>query len=103
VLQRSYLATVADGPRWGFDVALLSLVLGLLAVAGCAALAGLVAATAAMTRGFGAGAVTGLLVLTAVAIGAASAHLPLRASYLAEPGRFPVVENLGEGDLLVPF
>jgi hypothetical protein len=103
VLQRSYLATVAEGPRWGFDVALLSLVLGLLAVAGCAALAGLVAATAAMTRGFGAGAVTGLLVLTAVAIGAASAHLPLRASYLAEPGRFPVVENLGEGDLLVPF
>jgi hypothetical protein len=103
VLERSYLAAVANGPRWGFDVALLSLVLGLLAVVGWAALAGLGAAAVARARGFGAGTVAGLLVLVAVGAGAASAHLPLRAAYLAEPDRFPVVANLGDGSLLVPF
>jgi hypothetical protein len=54
-------------------------------------------------RGLGAGTVAGLLVVVAVAAGSATAHLPLRASYLAEPGRFPVVGNVAEGDLLVPF
>jgi len=102
-LERSYLATVANGPRRGFDVALLSMVLALLAAVGCAALAGLAAAAVARARGFGAGAVAGLLVLVAVAAGAASAHLPLRAAYLAEPGGLPVVANLAGGDLLVPF
>ena len=103
VLERSYLATVAKGPRWGFDVALLGLVLAVLAVTGCAALAGLGAAAVARARGFGAGTVAGLLVLAAVAAGAASAHLPLRAAYLADPGSFPVVGNLAGGDLLAPF
>lgn len=102
-LEQGYLATVAGSPRWGFDVRLLSVVLGLLAVVVCAALAGLAAAAVSRVRGFGAGTVAGLLALAAVAAGAAAAHLPLRAAYLAEPGRFPVVANLGEGDLLLPF
>ncbi|MEV5410857.1 hypothetical protein AB0K60_18700 [Thermopolyspora sp. NPDC052614] len=103
VLERSYLVTVANGPRWGFDVALLTMVLGLLAVVGYAGLACLAATAVAQARGFGAGTVAGLLVVVAVAAGAASAHLPLRAVYLAEPGAFPAVGNLGGGDLLVPF
>jgi hypothetical protein len=102
VLERSYLATVANGPRWGFDLALLSVVLALLAAVGWAALAGLAAAAVARARGFGAGTVAGLLVLVTVAAGAASAQLPLRAAYLAEPDSFPVVVNL-VGDLLLPF
>lgn len=102
-LERSYLAAVTNGPRWGFDVVLLTIVLGLLAAIGCAALAGLAAAAVAAARGFGAGTVAGLLALVAVAAGTASAHLPLRATYLAEPDRFPVVVNLARGDLLVPF
>ncbi|MET7403618.1 hypothetical protein ABZS66_60125, partial [Dactylosporangium sp. NPDC005572] len=52
---------------------------------------------------FGAGTVAGLLALVAVAAGAAAAHVPLRAGYGAEPERFPVVANLGAGDLLLPF
>jgi hypothetical protein len=103
VLERSYLATVSNGPRWGFDVALLSLVLGLHAAVGCAALIGLVAAAVARARGFGAGTVAGLFALVAVAASAASAYLPLRAAYLADPDRFPVVNNLADGNLLVPF
>lgn len=102
-LERAYLATVTNGPRWGFDVALLTIVLGLLAVVGCAALAGLVAAAVTRARGFGAGTVAGLLALVAVAAGTASAHLPLRAAYLVEPDRFPVVPHLAAGDLLAPF
>ncbi|GAA4585973.1 hypothetical protein GCM10023194_30500 [Planotetraspora phitsanulokensis] len=100
---RGYLATVTNGPRWGFDVVLLSIVLGLLAAAGCGGLAGLAAAAVARARGFGAGTVTGLLALVAVAAGTASVHLPLRAAYLAAPGDFPVVVNLAGGDLLIPF
>jgi hypothetical protein len=103
VLERSYLATVEDGSRWGVDVVLLTVVLGLLAVVGAAAVAGVVASAVARGRGLGAGTVAGLLVVVAVAAGSATAHLPLRASYLAEPGRFPVVGNVAEGDLLVPF
>jgi len=68
-----------------------------------AGLVGLAAAAMARARGFGAGTVAGLLVLVAVAAGAASAHLPLRAAYLAEPDTFPVVVNLADGDLLIPF
>ena len=102
-LERSYLATVTNGTRWGFDMALLTMVLGLLAAILCAALAGLAAAAVARARGFGAGTVAGLLALAAVAAGTASAHLPLRATYLAEPDRFPVVVNLARGDLLAPF
>ncbi|UWP79953.1 hypothetical protein Dfulv_32955 [Dactylosporangium fulvum] len=102
-LERLYLATVTNGPRWGFDVALLAVVLGLLAAVVCAALASLAAAAVGRARGFGAGTVAGLLALIAVAAGTASAYLPLRASYLAEPERFPVVTNLGAGDLLIPF
>jgi hypothetical protein len=84
-------------------MALLSLVFGLLAAVECAALVGLAAALMASARGFGAGTVTGLLVLVAVAAGAVSAQLPLRAAYLAEPDEFPVVANLADGDLLLPF
>lgn len=102
-LERLYLATVTNGPRWGFDVALLASVLGLLGSIGCAALAGMAAATVARARGFGAGTVAGLLGLVAIAAGTAAAHLPLRAAYMADPGSFPVVPNLGEGGLLVPF
>ncbi|MFE9694309.1 hypothetical protein [Micromonospora sp. NPDC005806] len=102
-LERAYLATVTNGPRWGFDMVLLTVVLGLLAVVGCAVLAGLAAAAVSRARGFGAGTVAGLLALVAVAAGTVSAHLPLRATYLAEPERFPVVMNLGDGDLLAPF
>ncbi|MEO3856318.1 hypothetical protein [Acrocarpospora sp. B8E8] len=102
-LERAYLATVTYGPRWGFDMALLAIMLGLLAAVGCAALAGLAAAAVARARGFGAGTVAGLLTLVAVAVGTASAHLPLRAAYLAEPDRFPIVANLADGDLLIPF
>ncbi|GAA1285056.1 hypothetical protein Psi02_32620 [Planotetraspora silvatica] len=102
-LGRAYLATVTNGPRWGFDVVLLSIVLGLLAAAGCGAFAGLAAAAVARTRGFGAGTIAGLLALVAVAAGTVSVHLPLRAAYLAVPGDFPVVANLAGGDLLIPF
>ena len=68
-----------------------------------AGLVGLATAAMARARGFGAGTVAGLLVLVAVAAGAASAHLPLRAAYLAERDTFPVVVNLADGDLLIPF
>lgn len=102
-LERLYLTMVANGPRWGFDVVLLTMVLGLLAAVVCAALSGLVAAAVTRARGFGAGTVAGLLTLVAVAVGTASAHLPLRAAYLAEPDRFPSVANLADGDLLAPF
>ncbi|MEU1687033.1 hypothetical protein [Micromonospora sp. NPDC005707] len=102
-LERLYVATVPNGPRWGFDTVLLTIVLGLFAAVVCAGLAGLAAAAVASARGFGAGTVAGLLALVAVAAGTVSAHLPLRAAYLAEPERFPVVGNLAEGDLLAPF
>ncbi|MFD8071870.1 hypothetical protein ACFV3E_04325 [Streptomyces sp. NPDC059718] len=102
-LERAYLTAVTKGPGWGFDVVLLTMVLGLLAAVGCAALACLAAAAVTRARGFGAGTVAGLLVLVAVAAGTASAHLPLRAAYMAEPGGFPVVANLADGDLLAPF
>ncbi|GAB4051215.1 hypothetical protein [Catellatospora paridis] len=102
-LERLYLATVANGPRWGSDVALLTIVLGLLGAVVCGGLAGLAAATVARVRGFGAGGIAGLLALVAVAVGTAAAHLPLRAAYRADPGSFPAVPNLGDGDLLVPF
>ncbi|WP_155373764.1 hypothetical protein [Catellatospora vulcania] len=102
-LERLYLATVENGPRWGVDLVLVTMVLGMLAAVACGALAALAAATVARGRGFGAGAVAGLLALLAIAAGAAAAHLPLHAAYLAEPAGFPVVANLGEGDLLIPF
>ncbi|MFG1709446.1 hypothetical protein ACFLIM_40280 [Nonomuraea sp. M3C6] len=102
-LERSYLATVTNGPREGSEVALLTMVLALLAAAGCAALAGLAAAAMTRVRGFGAGTVAGLLALVAIAVGTASAHLPLRATYLAEPDRLPAVVILARGDLLGPF
>ncbi|MFC0032703.1 hypothetical protein ACFFMM_24585 [Micromonospora chaiyaphumensis] len=102
-LERGYLATVPHGVHWDFDPVLLTIVLGLLAAVGCAALAGLGAAAVSRARGFGAGTVAGLLALVAVAAGTAAAHLPLRAGYLAEPERFPVVPNLADGDLLAPF
>lgn len=102
-LERGYLATVTKGPGWGFDVVLLAVVLGLLAAVACAALCGLTAAAVTRARGFGAGTVAGLLTLVAVAAGTAAAHLPLRAGYLADPGGFPAVANIADGDLLVPF
>ncbi|MFC4530385.1 hypothetical protein [Sphaerisporangium dianthi] len=102
-LERSYLATATGGPRWGFDVLLLTATLGLLAAVVCAVLAGVAASAVARARGFGAGTVAGLLTLAAVAAGTASAHLPLRAAYLAEPGTFPAVVILGRGELLGPF
>ncbi|GAA1400409.1 hypothetical protein [Catellatospora coxensis] len=102
-LEQLYLATVEKGPGWGVDMALLTMVLGLLAAIACAGLAALAAATVARARGFGAGTVAGLLALVAVATGTAAAHLPMRAAYLADPGSFPAVANLGEGDLLLPF
>ncbi|WP_144127564.1 hypothetical protein [Catellatospora sichuanensis] len=102
-LERAYLATVANGPRWGVDVVLVTLMLGLLAALGYGGLASLAAAAVARVRGFGAGAVAGLLAMVAVAAGAAAAHLPLRAAYRADPGSFPAVANPGEGALLLPF
>ncbi|MEV4890703.1 hypothetical protein AB0K48_15055 [Nonomuraea sp. NPDC055795] len=102
-LERAYLAALTHGTGWGFDVALASLMLALLAAIACAALAGLAAAAVGRARGFGAGTVTGLLTLIAIAAGTASAHLPLRAAYLAEPGTFPTPAHLGPGDLLLPF
>lgn len=102
-LEGLYLATVANGSRWGFDVTLLSMMLALLAGLGYAAFVGTVAAATARARGFGAGTVAGLLSLVAGAVGIAAAHLPLRAAYLADPGSFPSVGNLDDGDLLIPF
>lgn len=102
-LEALYLATVTKGPSWGFDVVLLSMVITAFAALGCAALVGLAAAAVSRARGFGAGAVAGLLAFVAVLVGTAAAYLPLRAAYLAEPERFPVVRNLGGGDLLMPF
>ncbi|MEV4537649.1 hypothetical protein AB0J82_28115 [Asanoa sp. NPDC049518] len=102
-LERGYLAAVPHGSRWGFDVALLAVVLGPAAALACAGLSALLAAAVSRARGFGAGTVVGLLALLAVAAGSAAAHLPLLASYRADPGGFPVVPNLGEGDLLAPF
>lgn len=102
-LERLYLATVTSGPGRGFDVALFGLVLAVFGSIGCAALAGAAAAAVARARGFGAGTVAGLLGLFAIAGGTAAAHLPLRAAYIADPGSFPVVPNLGEGGLLIPF
>ncbi|GIF98802.1 hypothetical protein [Catellatospora citrea] len=102
-LERLYLATVADGPGWGVDVVLLTIALGLLGAIVCGGLAGLGAATVARVRGFGAGGIAGLLALVAVAAGTAAAHLPLRAAYRADPGSFPAIANLGDGDLLAPF
>ncbi|WP_349880925.1 hypothetical protein ABIH81_15530 [Micromonospora sp. HUAS YX12] len=102
-LERLYLGTVSNGPRWGFDVVLLSMALALLAALGWSAFVGTASAAVARARGFGAGTVSGLFLLAAVAVGTAAAHLPLRATYLADPGRFPVVPNLGDGDLLMPF
>ncbi|GIH24968.1 hypothetical protein Aph01nite_32780 [Acrocarpospora phusangensis] len=102
-LERWYLTIAADGPELGFDPVLLSLVLGLLAAFVCAVLVGAASAAVARARGFGAGTVAGLLALVALAAGTAAAHLPLRAAYLAEPGAFPTVGNLGAGDLLIPF
>ncbi|MCD0451720.1 hypothetical protein LO762_21340 [Actinocorallia sp. API 0066] len=99
----AYLAVVSGGPREGFDVVLLALVLGLFGAVGCAAVACLGAVAVTRARGFGAGTVVGLFVLGAVAGGVAAAYLPVRAAYLAEPGGFPVVANLADGDLLVPF
>ncbi|MDH2429067.1 hypothetical protein [Sphaerisporangium sp. TRM90804] len=102
-LERWYLATVTDGPRQGFDVVLLAMLLGLLAAVVCATLAGVAAAAVARARGFGAGTVAGLLALVAVAAGTASGHLPLRATYLAEPDTFPAIVLFGGGRLLGPF
>ncbi|MFI6484587.1 hypothetical protein ACIBH1_42170 [Nonomuraea sp. NPDC050663] len=102
LFEQAYLATVALGPRLGFDVALLGITLGLVAMVGCALLSAAGAAAVARARGFGAGTVAGVLGLAAVAVGAALAHLPLRAAYLADPGGFPLVPNLADGDLLIP-
>lgn len=102
-LERLYLATVTNGPRWGFDMVLLSIMLGMLAALGCAAFVGATAAAVSRARGFGAGTVAGLLTLVALAVGTAAAYLPLRAAYLGEPDTFPVVANLADGDLLIPF
>lgn len=102
-LERWYLAAVTSGQRWDFDVVLLSMQLGLLAAVAYGALAALTSAAVAHIRGFGAGTAVGLLTIVAVAAGIASAHLPLRAAYLAQPSSFPVVANLGDGDLLIPF
>ena len=102
-LERSYLATVTNGPRWGFDVVLLTMVLGVLAATRVRRARRPGRGRRGPARGFGAGTVAGLLALVAVAAGTAAAYLPLRAAYLAEPDRFPVVANLGDGDLLVPF
>lgn len=102
-LQRGYLAAAGNGPRWGFDVVLLSIGLALLAAIGCAAFASLVAVAVSRVRGFGAGTVAGVLTLVTIAVGTGAAHLPLRAAYQAEPDRFPRVANLADGDLLMPF
>ncbi|GGN76779.1 hypothetical protein GCM10010112_49270 [Actinoplanes lobatus] len=101
-LEQCYLAAVANGSRWGFDVALLAVVLGLLLSVLTGGLVMLTAAAVGRARGFGAGTVGGLLTLLGVAVGTAAAHLPLRAAYLADPSGFPVVDNLGAGDLLIP-
>lgn len=102
-LEALYLATVTNGPGWGVDVALLAIMLAALTALGWGAVAGVATAAVSRVRGFGAGVVAGLLALVAVALGVAAAYLPLRAVYLAEPDRFPVVANLADGDLLVPF
>ncbi|SNT58559.1 hypothetical protein SAMN05421812_11122 [Asanoa hainanensis] len=102
-LEQGYLAAVPNSPRWGFDVALLAVMLAPAGALACAGLSALAAAAVAQARGFGAGTVTGLLTLLAVAVGSAAAHLPLLAIYRADPSGFPVIPNLGEGDLLAPF
>ncbi|GAA4053844.1 hypothetical protein [Nonomuraea soli] len=102
LFEQAYLATVTQGPRLGFDVALLGITLGLVAMIVCALLSAAGAAAVARARGFAAGTVAGVLALVAVAAGAALAHLPLRAAYLADPGGFPLVPNLADGDLLIP-
>ncbi|MEO3811935.1 hypothetical protein ABGB17_23300 [Sphaerisporangium sp. B11E5] len=102
-VERWFLAEVTDGLPSGFDVVLLSTMLGLLAALVCATLTGLAAAAVARARGFGAGTVAGLLALAAVAAGTACAHLPLRATYLAEPDIFPAIVVIGTGRLFGPF
>ncbi|GIF67416.1 hypothetical protein Ais01nite_54510 [Asanoa ishikariensis] len=102
-LERGYLAAVPNSSRWGFDVALLAFVLGPAAALACAGLSAAAAAAVSRARGFGAGTVAGLLALVTIAAGSAAAHLPLLASYRADPSGFPVVPNLGAGDLLAPF
>ncbi|GIF75409.1 hypothetical protein [Asanoa siamensis] len=102
-IEQAYLVAVADRPSRDFDLSLLAVVSGQLAVVGCAAMTGLVGASVARARGFGAGTVAGLLTLVAVAAGTSAAHLPLKAAYLADPTTFPLVANLGQGDLLMPF
>jgi hypothetical protein len=102
-LQCLYLAAVANSPRWGFDVALLGLVLAPLMAVVMGALAGLAAAAVGRSRGFGAGTVAGLLTVVAVAAGTAAVHLPLRMATVAEPDRFPQMANLAVGELLLPF
>ncbi len=93
-LERSYLATVTNGSRWGLDMALLTMMLGLLAAILCAALASLAAAAVARARGFGAGTVAGLLALAAVAAGTASAHRRRCAADMAVGGRRRVASGV---------
>jgi hypothetical protein len=102
-LERAYLAAAPTGADLSFDLVLVILVLGLVAAGACAMPAGLAAAVVSRARGFGAGTAAGVLTLAAVAAGTAAAHLPLRAAYLADPGAFPTVGDLGAGDLLMPF
>jgi hypothetical protein len=101
-LEQWYLALVGNGSRSGVDVVLLAVVLALLLSVLTGGLVMLTAAAVGKARGFGPGTVAGLLTLLAVAIGTAAAHVSLRAAYLADPSGFPVVENLGNGDLLIP-
>jgi hypothetical protein len=102
-LEQLYLVALPHGPRWGVDVALQFVTLGVLVAVLCSLLVGLAGAGVAYTRGFAAGAVAGTLLLPAIVGGALAAHLPLRASYAQSPGAFPQVDNLGSGDLLLPF
>ncbi|GII00266.1 hypothetical protein [Planobispora takensis] len=108
-LERLYLATVANGPRWGFDVALLTVVLGLPAAVGYGALAALAAAAVTRARGFGAGTVAGLLTPVAALVAVLAVGVPeavlwahRKAGYLSTGDAVPPTWQAAVLDVLRP-
>ncbi|HYI58771.1 MAG TPA: hypothetical protein VEX66_11420 [Microlunatus sp.] len=102
-LEQLYLLALPEGARWGADIALLFVTLGVLVGVLGTLLVGLAGACVAHFRGFAAGGVAGVLLLAAIVGGTLVAHLPLRAAYAQSPGAFASVSHLEPAQLLIPF
>ena len=102
-LEQLYLLALPEGARWGADIALQFVTLGVLVGVLGTLLVGLAGACVAHFRGFAAGGVAGVLLLAAIVGGALVAYLPLRAAYAQSPVAFPSMSYLEPGQLLMPF